>query len=466
MGAGSPFLLEPPAHTRNEKTPDLSATMSERMIELRRAKMGLPPMTQPHVAATATDARPGGAAGSITAGAPPPTAGSRFSGVRVLSLSQVNAAALETDDERMHRFLSLLSASSQEADELPDAKPPVSSATAAATTGSLADPSAVRRGPTVPTALSRRMLHRQGAGYLDDNVPAVASAAADRFLATVLQQAAACRDRRLKGEDLSKRERRERRRHRKRRRAELDDRRRIKGENWKKRKDKNLSAVRASDTLSAVKAAASSSGTSSKSKSKKSKKTSPQGNGTKMDGVTNGNKVPSIPPVNHYLSDDSVDEEENYYEDYYGEGHDSADDGAASDESEEEEDDDEESRYALLLRDVQRPLAAWGVTLTGKIGLGTMDPDTHEEEEEEGQSNNDDTGETEEIIPPDVGADDGASSAVIADAASPIAGSGYSPASKVGESGTVATGISSPETKQAQTKQTSKSSPAKASSKK
>lgn len=437
------------------------------MIELRRAKMGLPPITLPATVATTAGTRPGGLAGPTASGGSAASAASNTSGIRVSSSSQVSSAAevMESEDERMHRFLTLLSASSQETDEPPDTKPRASLSLATVTIGNSGAPPAIRRGPTVPTALSRRMLHRQGAGYLDDNVAAIASAAADRFLATVLQQAAACRDRRLKGEELAKRERRERRRHRKRRRAESDERRRKKAEEWKKRRDKNLAAVRAADALAATKAAAGSSGSSSKSKSKKSKKANAQGNEPKIYGVTNGGKVPSIPNVNHELSDDSVDEEEDYYEDYYGEVKDSADDSAASDDSEDDDDDDEDSRYALLLRDIQRPLAAWGVTLTGKIGLGTKHLGRLEKDDEGEKSSDINTGLSEGVMTSNSGPDaDGISSVVAVEADSPAieirSSPPKSPAMKPVKSGAATAGISTPETKKAETKQNIKFSPA------
>lgn len=56
---------------------------------------------------------------------------------------------------------------------------------------------------TVPLNLSRRILNRQGAGYLDDAVAMITSAAADRFLATTIRCALACRDRRIAGSKLS-----------------------------------------------------------------------------------------------------------------------------------------------------------------------------------------------------------------------------------------------------------------------
>ena len=79
------------------------------------------------------------------------------------------------------------------------------------------------------------------------------------------------------------------------------------------------------------------------------------------------------------LDHDSVDEEEHYYENFFGEGSDQEvameEDGDESyDEDEDDnEDEDEDEDDMLLLRDIVRPLQAWGVNVTGKIGLDTDD---------------------------------------------------------------------------------------------
>ena len=70
--------------------------------------------------------------------------------------------------------------------------------------------------PTTPQNLSRRLLHKSSVGYLDDSVPLLTSALSDRFLATVLVQAMACRDRRIEGYKATLRQRKRRVRHRKR----------------------------------------------------------------------------------------------------------------------------------------------------------------------------------------------------------------------------------------------------------
>jgi hypothetical protein len=86
-------------------------------------------------------------------------------------------------------------------------------------------------------------LQKQGVGYLDDTVAAVVSASADRFLATVLHQAAACRDQRLKGAELAQEAARHRKRHMQHYEADSDDRQRRKEEKEKKR-ERNLPQLR------------------------------------------------------------------------------------------------------------------------------------------------------------------------------------------------------------------------------
>jgi len=128
------------------------------------------------------------------------------------------AAALWSDDEQLQHFLHLLTASSDSISSSSSSSsssmddtvaqsdtphPPQTTTTPKQPLFPTHDEKyQSRRLPTVPTALSRRMLHKQGAGYLDTAVAFIASAAADRFLATVLHQAIVCRDRRIQGEDI------------------------------------------------------------------------------------------------------------------------------------------------------------------------------------------------------------------------------------------------------------------------
>jgi hypothetical protein len=260
---------------------------------------------------------------------------------------QSAAAAVRLEDMQMQRFFHRLQARD-------DARPDASS------------------GPTVPTALSRRILQKQGVGYLDDTVAAVVSASADRFLATVLHQAAACRDQRLKGAELAQEAARHRKRHMQHYEADSDDRQRRKEEKEKKREKGNLAAVEAAEVLTKSGKTPAKEGEPTASKSKKKKKVVVDDNGT------NGNKRKSHPEEDDDDSYDSVDEEEDYYRNYYG------DDNVNDGKDDEDEDDD-----TLILRDIARPLEAWDFHLTGKEGMYHR-PDASEDEDEAAISDEDD----------------------------------------------------------------------------
>mmetsp|Transcript_11206 Transcript_11206/g.20433 ORF Transcript_11206/g.20433 Transcript_11206/m.20433 type:complete len:504 (+) Transcript_11206:638-2149(+) len=388
--------------------------MSERMVELERAKMGLPPLVQPKTtnitnngtgiagAQSGTPSAPAPApaipphppsatptatteatappnrtttqnqtlAASSSAVQPIKTTGTIQNGVgsgllvpptasastaepspNVAPLPQeqaTSAATMDSEDARLQKFLHLLASRSQAADA--SSFPIMGSSSMEPTVGA----------PTVPIALSRRLLHRSGVGYLDECVPAIASAAADRFLATVLHQAMACRDRRLAGAELLKREGREYRRHRKRIKAEENDRLRRKRQKEDKRRHANINAISAATKNKSGDAAPGDS--SKKSKSKKVKK----------NDASEGVNATSKTNDEHDLSDDSIDEEEEYYNSHrHGDDSDdelSTNSGLDEDENS-DEDSDDENRDLLLLRDLVRPLEAWGMSLAGKAGL-------------------------------------------------------------------------------------------------
>jgi hypothetical protein len=240
-------------------------------------------------------------------------------------------------------------------------------------------------GPTVPTALSRRMLHRQGAGYYDGTVAAIASAAADRFLATVLQQAVACRDQRLKGAEIARQSARSRKRHRRQYQESTDDRRRRKDERAALREEINLAAIAAADALKQKTSSASSNAADlnaddggaaagSPTKSKKKKKANDA-------APLNGLKKRASDLSEDESSYDSIDEEEEYYAQFY-----SDDEGNDSSENDDDEDDE-----MMILRDLSRPLEAWDLHLNGKLDMnwdtlhdehGKVDDDQSSEEDD------------------------------------------------------------------------------------
>jgi hypothetical protein len=317
--------------------------MSERMIELQRAKLGLPAMVQPGSTAPA----PSSAAVAVA----------RPSSVPIVQPTpqQLAASALLTEDGQLKNFLQRL----QTRDE---SNPKTTS------------------GPTVPTALSRRLLQKQGVGYLDETVAAITSAAADQFLATVLQQAIACRDRRLKGAEQMRDEARQRRKHRMEYKEDADERKRRKLAQADSRTKANLAAVAAAKDLNAGSkaseaAAAAAAAEADVNKAKKTKK--------KKSETENGAKKKE---EDDESSEDSLDEEEEYYESFYN----------GEDEEVYEDDEDEELDTILLLRDLERPLEAWDFKLTGKLGLGLV-PIEKEEAERLEEQEIVDTTEQEEI---------------------------------------------------------------------
>jgi hypothetical protein len=249
---------------------------------------------------------------------------------------QAAAAAVRLEELHMERFFHRLQARD-------DSRPDASS------------------GPTVPTALSRRILQKQGVGYLDDTVAAVVSASADRFLATILHQAAACRDQRLKGAELAREASRHRTRHIQHYQVDADDRQRRKEEKEKKREKASLAAVEAAEALRRSGKTPAKEGEPTAPKSKKKKK-------VVEDIPTNGRKPPPKPEEDDDDSYDSVDEEEDYYRNYYSDNMNGVKD-----------DDDEDDDEVLILRDIARPLEAWDFHLTGKEGMYHRPEDSDDE---------------------------------------------------------------------------------------
>jgi hypothetical protein len=217
-------------------------------------------------------------------------------------------------------------------------------------------------GTTVPTALARRTLHRQGVGYLDDTVTAVISASADRFLATVLQQGIACRDQRLKGSEMAKEAARHRKRHMHHYDADTDDRKRRKEEAETNRESQHLTAIAAAEAL---KKGGKSAEDKKKKKAKKAEEPMSQLNGVTKDSINEDDGDESY---------DSIDEEEEYYQKRH-----TPDPPETRGKNNDDEDEDEEDD-TLQLRDLVRPLEAWRFHLTGKEAL---EPSIHESDDDE-----------------------------------------------------------------------------------
>ena len=358
--------------------------MSERMIELHRAKLGLvaSPSSQ-SASASPNKQRPG-------AGGPK------------LTPKQAAKAAILVEDSMMAAFIDRL----QERDDSQQLSMlMVGDTTAAATTTSsttAAAESATRvmgsnnAGPTVPTALSRRMLHRQGVGYLDGTVASVVSASADRFLATVLQQSMACRDQRLNGARMAKKAERDRKRHQRHYKADVDDRKRRKAEIEKARETVALQTIQVAEGVrrenqSKASAAVQEAAAAAKGETVKRRKRPPSASANPANGV-------KVDPVLKKLAEedenedgyDSIDEEEEYYQQKMG-GPNVDDDGEngvgttgdendvdKEDGDDDEEEEEEEEDVTLLLRDIVRPLEAWDFRLAGKETLPTQPAERHQ----------------------------------------------------------------------------------------
>lgn len=234
-------------------------------------------------------------------------------------------------------------------------------------------------GPTVPTALSRRMLHRQGVGYLDETIASVVSSSADRFLATVLQQSIACRDQRLKGAVMAREAAKQRKRHTQNYEEDMKDR--------KRRKDaigqaRETIAVHTMAVAEATRKGGpgKSSTTTIDNSSQNAKKKKRGGSKIETSSPINNNPIKLDPSIANLAMEededeyDSIDEEEEYYQNNVI---------AITREriilenenglEEEEEDDDDDDDDTLLLRDIVRPLEAWNFHLNGKESIVTDD---------------------------------------------------------------------------------------------
>jgi len=213
--------------------------------------------------------------------------------------------------------------------------------------------------PTIPSALSRRILHKSGVGYLDNSLPLILSAMSDRFLATILVQAKACRDRRIEGYKATIKERKKRNKHRK---LVLKERlcrdKKYKEELSKKRSMMESTVMDAKDLLE-------------KDNNKKGN-SSLGGEDKTLFGLSEEERE-AIKEYKKQAAD--IDAEEEYYNKYYGKGEDGNLD-LDNISSDEEDDDDDELVVDtdLKLRDLVRPLGAWGFDLTGKLGF-TDEPD-------------------------------------------------------------------------------------------
>eukprot|EP00531_Pseudo-nitzschia_arenysensis_P020579 CAMPEP_0116124870 /NCGR_PEP_ID=MMETSP0329-20121206/5512_1 /TAXON_ID=697910 /ORGANISM="Pseudo-nitzschia arenysensis, Strain B593" /LENGTH=415 /DNA_ID=CAMNT_0003618881 /DNA_START=428 /DNA_END=1675 /DNA_ORIENTATION=- len=321
--------------------------MSERMIELQRAKLGLPPagVTPSLNSAQVATGKNGSATGNAALSKQP-------------SPTETAKVALLSEDAQMERFINRLQRRDRKMASTHHHQSPSSS------------------GPTVPSALSRRMLQRQGVGYLDETVASVVSASADRFLATVLQQSIACRDQRLHGAAMTREAAKQRKRHLDDYDADNEDRKRRKDSIIKAREDIAKFTIEAAEPPKKG-AAASGKSTATTKKTKKKKATKKQA----AEAPTGPKKIdPAMEKLAMETSEDeydSIDEEEEYYQENVvvatREKTRLKKSGDIDDEDEDEDEDSDEEDDTILLRDIVRPLEAWNFHLNGKVAIETDD---------------------------------------------------------------------------------------------
>jgi hypothetical protein len=257
-------------------------------------------------------------------------------------IPQIPLPKYPQQDQRLHAFLTLLLQNNQEV--------------------------TTRTKPTVHPSLTRRILHRQGVGYTDPLVGTIISIASDRFLATILSQALVCRDRRIKGDELKRKEQRERERGVKRQRA------------WKEGMEVKRRRLQQEleDFVKKASGGGGGGGGGGKGVPRQEKKIS--------------NELVSLLQTNRLEEElggnkrDCVQEEEEYYNDDKGKNGDdmyNPDQRQSQqqqqqqqpyeedDEDQEQEEEDEEEDI-LLLKDLVRPLRAWGMSsLAAKAGLAS-----------------------------------------------------------------------------------------------
>jgi len=307
---------------------------------------------------------------------------------------QAAAAAVLTEDQLLDRFIQRLH---QRDDSRPDAA----------------------GAPTVPTALSRRMLAKQGVGYLDHTVGAVVSAAGDRFLATILQQATACRNERLKGAELVKSAALTRQRHWEQYEADVEHRRKRKLELQEKDAETCHNAIKAAEALKKFPPASTTASSTSNANSNvpEGTETTPSSSSKKKkkkvddsaasSSANNGSRLKlHAQGADDEASVNSIDEEEAYHRDYFGDvvavgkGGNIINGNAM----------DEEDEDMLILRDLSRPLEAWGFHVTGKQGLQPAmersEDSEDESDDEEEDSDADGAPGDDDMDEDDVGDDD------------------------------------------------------------
>jgi hypothetical protein len=329
-----------------------------------------------------------------------PMAGSTTS----LTPHQIAVAALQREDQHLSRFLRRLQMRDESARQ-PTTPTELSLINAGEASVSLTNNERLgalplnllagrpATGPTVPLALSRRMLQRQGVGYVDETIDSIVSSAADRFLATVLHQTTACRDQRLKGVNMARDAARIRKRHIRRYDADADDRKRKKIYKEINQEARHLIAIEKGLAPKKTTGAAHYTGNigtknnsffASAVNGQLAYKGEGAGGALHAESNDDGSAGEGVDHDDY----DSVDEEEAYYRKHYAsqlEKDFAIKSDEESDADKGEVDDDDKlaalKQRMVILKDIVRPLESWSFFFRGKRGLHLHQrPDTDNRE--------------------------------------------------------------------------------------
>jgi len=290
-----------------------------------------------------------------------------------------SSGGLLEEDDKILAFLTRLNESSgvatAAASETPDDQdtPPVNTDMTAA----------INSNTTVPVALTRRILNRQGVGFMPgSHVDTMVSLAADHFLASVLQQALICQRRRLEGEAMVKKDRNERRQEKVKRRNAKIAVARARRDDWRQRQKTAEQAVKNLEAPPTTASGSASVGSTSKSK-KKSKKSDKDKDKKDSGSVASSKKVkkPSnskkektkaaaaaVAAPTEAEDEETKEDEKSKVDDFLDSEWLEWGDGSMLEELSDEEGDSDDDE-AIKIQDVVRSVQPFGIELPGKFEM-------------------------------------------------------------------------------------------------
>ena len=215
---------------------------------------------------------------------------------------------------------------------------------------------------TVPVALSRRILNKQGVDFTpESNIDAVLSFAGDRFIASVLQQAILCRSHRLEGEALLRKEHLARKKLKRKLRAEKIEVAITKRNEWKAKVNTAELTLKNLESPPISSAASIGSKTAKSKKKQKKEKSDEKSVGASKKAAKELAKSPAPDDEDTEKEDDKT--EINFSDSEWAEWG----DGSQLETVSSDEESDEEEYMTIQLQDVVHSVRSYGLDLTGKI---------------------------------------------------------------------------------------------------